>query len=233
MAKSDAPTLVRRPDADLFESELASRQVDYLYHATYSVALSAIHHTGGLWSHRGMTKPPFRLPDPGRKLDGLPSVYEDHICLSLLPYGEFIKRQVKYTKDSVCLILIDPSIITFQGVAFSPMIIGEEDAARNELTSTSIGDFRNMFQGPSSYPFHSSAKILVPGHVPLRFFRRTVFATEPERKRAVEIVPVDIGDTFIDPTLFPRATINPKAKPEWPVSADEVERFWMETLGLV
>jgi hypothetical protein len=221
-----------RNDYEIFREESLKRGIKVLYHATFAAALSAIYYTGGLWSRKRMTVPPFRLPNPGRPLDGLPRIYEDHLSLSVKPYQEFIKRQIKYTKNSVCLILVDASIIEYEGVAFSPYVTADEKIAGDELKNTSIEDFRDLFRDAnSSKTVSPSSKISVPAHIPKRFFRGNVFATEEEMRLAIKTIPDDIGHCYCDPSLFPRSTLDPSKKVSWPKSAEEIYRFWMEFLG--
>jgi len=53
----ETPELRLRENHKQYRDELSKRSISFLYHATYSAALSAIDHTGGLWSNKWSSRP--------------------------------------------------------------------------------------------------------------------------------------------------------------------------------
>lgn len=217
-----------------FRDSLSRRGIDVLYHATWSAALSAIDHTGGVHSTNSRTNPPFPLPSAGQPIDGLAAVYRNHVCLSVRPFWAFIAELTRRTQNSVCLLAVDARIVELEGVAFSPRLRRDAKSAAAELDRVSFSDFEALFpNGSSSAPTHPSAKILVPGKVPVSYIKEVVFSSEAERDLAKSISPGALGPCVVDPGRFPAAATDLEMKVNWPQTAADVQEFWMCFMGLL
>lgn len=228
------PVYRAQTERESIRAAIQRRGITSLYHATFSASLSAISHTRAVSSGLTMVKPPFALPSPQSPAGALSEVYAGHVCLSVRPFWRYMSWLVRDTKNSICLLEIEPEVAEFEGVAFSACFAADPIQAAEELKCTSTECFERMFaDSRSSVPINNSAKILVPGEIPVSFIRRVVFAREDEMGRATEINPGNIGPCAVDAELFPDSARADDLKANWPSSADEVEAFWMEFLGLI
>src|SRR5450759_711455 len=160
-----------RPDSErvLYRQAMERRNIEVLYHATFSAALSAMARTNMIASGLSRIDPPFPLPAGGTS-SRFVDLYSGYVSLSIDPFTKYMNRLVRMQQNSICLILVDPTIIELEGVAFSPRMSDCLSDLRRELDATAYDDFDRLFLSPTdSQPISKSHKILVPGSIPTEF----------------------------------------------------------------